>query len=34
MPLCQDGENDPIKYYYVPILPNVAKNMGTDQGKH
>jgi hypothetical protein len=25
MPLCQDGENYPIKNYYVPILPNVAK---------
>jgi hypothetical protein len=25
MPLCQDGENYPIKNYYVTILPNVAK---------
>jgi len=25
MPLCQDGENYPIKNYYVPVLPNVAK---------
>jgi len=25
MPLCQDGENYPIKNYYLPILPNVAK---------
>lgn len=25
MPLCHDGENYPIKSYYVHILPNVAK---------